>query len=423
MSYEIESVRGLEILDSRGFPTVRAFITLKNGTCASASVPSGASTGENEACELRDNNFGRYLGKGVSDALGLLDTKISPALSGIDITDQQLIDSILLGLDGTDNKSKLGSNSMLSVSMAASRLAAQTSGIELYRYLGGTGAKCLPVPMMNVLNGGKHADSSLDFQEFMIVPHGAGSFAEAVRYGSETFQALKKILSKNGYSTAVGDEGGFAPALKSNDHACELIIEAIETAGYKPGVHISIALDPAASSFFKDGKYHLDRSGQGVKSSGEMTCIYEDWVKRFPIISIEDGHDENDWEGFAEFNARLGSKIQIVADDLTVTNPKYIRRAVKEKAANAVLIKLNQIGTVSETMEAVQLCRNNGLNFIISHRSGETEDPFIADFAVAMGGGQIKTGSLCRSERIAKFNRLLEIEAILGKNAYFGIYK
>jgi len=298
---------------------------------------------------------------------------------------------------------------------------AQSAGLPLYAYLGGVGARHLPVPMMNVINGGKHADSSLDFQEFMIFPKGAPSFAEALRYGAETFQALKKILHAKGYATSVGDEGGFAPQLTGgNEEACELIVAAIEQAGYKPGEDIAICLDPAASSFFADGKYHLTRSGQGEKTSAEMVALFEKWVKDYPIVSIEDGHAENDWEGFKAMTAALGSQIQIVADDLVVTNPKYIARAIAEKAANAALIKLNQIGTVSETIDAIHLCRKAGWGFVISHRSGETEDTFMADFAVAMGGGQIKTGSLCRSERIAKYNRLLEIEAELGAAARFG---
>jgi enolase len=326
----------------------------------------------------------------------------------------------MLELDGTPNKARLGANAILGVSQAIARAAAIHSKLPLYRYLGGVGARHLPVPMMNVINGGKHADSSLDFQEFMIVPRGAPSFSEALRYGSETFQALKSLLQRKGLSIAVGDEGGFAPHLASNEEACEMIVTAIELAGFKPEEDVSIALDPAASSFYEDGMYRLSRSGQGVKTAVEMTALYALWIGKYPIVSLEDGLAENDWFGFKEQTAALGSRIQIVGDDLLVTNPIYIRRAIEERACNAALIKLNQIGTVSETIDAIQMCRKAGWGYVISHRSGETEDSFIADFAVAMGGGQIKTGSLCRSERIAKYNRLLEIEAELGAAAVYG---
>jgi enolase len=314
----------------------------------------------------------------------------------------------------------LGANAILGVSQAVAHAAAQSCGLPLYAYLGGSAARRLPVPMMNVINGGKHADSNLDFQEFMIVPQGVSSFTEALRYGAETFQALKSILHSKGYSTAVGDEGGFAPRLKNNDEACELIVTAIERAGYRPGEDIAIALDPAASSFYEDGRYLLTRSGQGEKTSAEMTDFFRTWIDKYPIISIEDGLAEHDWEGFHKQTAALGKRVQIVGDDILVTNPRYIARAIKEKTCNAALIKLNQIGTVSETFDAIDLCRKAGWGFVISHRSGETEDAFMADFAVAMDGGQIKTGSLCRSERIAKYNRLLEIEAELGSAAVFG---
>ena len=320
----------------------------------------------------------------------------------------------------TGHSTKLGANAILGVSQALARAAAEARRMPLYAYLGGVGAQRLPVPMMNVLNGGKHADSSLDFQEFMIVPHGASSFAEAMRYGSETFQALKKLLHERGLSTAVGDEGGFAPALASNEEACELIVVAIERAGYQPGRDISIALDPAASSFYEAGEYRLTRSRQGSKTSAQMIALYRSWVDRYPIVSIEDGLAENDWEGFSAMTAELGERIQIVGDDILVTNPRFIRRGISERACNAALIKLNQIGTVTETVQAIELCRQAGWGFVVSHRSGETEDSFIADFAVAMGGGQIKTGSLCRSERMAKYNRLLEIEAALGEGAGYG---
>jgi enolase len=325
----------------------------------------------------------------------------------------------MIKLDGTPNKAKLGANAILSVSMAVARTAAIVSGLPLYASLGEIGALRIPVPMMNILNGGKHADNSVDFQEFMIMPIGAPTFSEALRYGAETFHTLKKILKKKGYATSVGDEGGFAPDLKSNEEACEVIIEAIETAGFTPGRDIAIALDPAASSFFEKGAYHLSKSGQGKKSAKELIGIYEGWIDKYPIVSIEDGLAENDWEGFRMQTAAQGKKIQIVGDDIFVTNTKFISRGIKEKSANAVLIKLNQIGTITETIEAIDLCRKAGWGFVISHRSGETEDAFLADFAVAMGGGQIKTGSVCRSERIAKYNRLLEIEKDLGKSAIF----
>jgi enolase len=347
--------------------------------------------------------------------------EINAALAGCDPFQQAQIDTILIDLDGTENKSRLGANATLGASQAVARAASQSCALPLYAYLGGVGARHLPVPMMNVLNGGKHADSSLDFQEFMIMPRGAPTLAEALRYGTETFQALKKLLHGKGYATSVGDEGGFAPQLKGgNDEACELIVAAIEKAGYTPGKDIAIALDPAASSFYENGKYRLARSGQGEKTSAEMIALFEDWVRRFPIVSIEDGLAENDWSGFAAMTAAMGQRIQIVGDDLLVTNPKFVARGIAEKSCNAALIKLNQIGTVSETIAAIHLCRKAGWGFVISHRSGETEDAFMADFAVAMGGGQIKTGSMCRSERIAKYNRLLEIEAELAGAAIFG---
>jgi enolase len=410
----ITSLSALEILDSRGNPTVRVFCALNNGIEVSASVPSGASTGEHEAVELRDGDKKRYNGKGVLQAVANVNTLIAPALTGFNPLHQAEIDRLLIDLDGTPNKGKLGANATLGVSMAVAKAAAKASGLPLYAYLGGPGAIHLPVPMMNIINGGKHADNSVDFQEFMVMPIGAPCFAEALRYGTETFHALKKILTQKGYSTAVGDEGGFAPNLKSNDEACELIIAAIESAGYRPGVDIAIALDPASSSFFENDAYHLHKSGQGTKTSAEMTEFYRKWVAAYPIVSIEDGLAENDWAGFKEHTAILGGNTQIVGDDLFVTNTRFIARGIEEKSANAVLIKLNQIGTVSETMEAIHLCRQAGWGVVISHRSGETEDTFMADFAVAMGGGQIKTGSACRSERIAKFNRLLEIERELG---------
>lgn len=420
MKIAIQSVDALEILDSRGNPTIRVRVMLNNGVCGAASVPSGASTGENEAVELRDGDKARYGGKGVRKAIANVTEVIAPRVIGMDPTHQAEIDRLLIELDGTPNKGKLGANAILGVSMATARAAAAACGLPLYLYLGGPGAFRIPMPMMNILNGGHHADNSVDLQEFMAMPIGAPTFAEALRYGAETFHSLKTILKKKGYSTSVGDEGGFAPNLKSNDEACEVIIEAIAAAGYKPGKDVAIALDPAASSFFEGGVYNLKKSGQGKKTSAEMTELYRSWVEKYPIVSIEDGLDENDWDGFREHTAALGDKIQIVGDDIFVTNTQFIARGIREKTANAALIKLNQIGTVTETIEAVALCRKAGWGFVISHRSGETEDPFIADFAVAMGGGQLKTGSACRSERICKYNRLLEIEAELGRAAIFG---
>ena len=419
MKRKIASIRALEILDSRGNPTIRSYVTLDNGITASASCPSGASTGEHEAVELRDGGKSRYRGKGVLKAVAQVRELIAPVLTDMDPTQQAEIDHLMIALDGTPNKSKLGANAILSVSMAVARTAALASDLPLYNYLGGFGALRLPVPMMNILNGGKHAENSLDFQEFMIVPFGATSFAEALRYGAETFHALKGILGKKSYATSVGDEGGFAPQLKSSEEACELIIDAITAAGYKPGVDIGIALDPAASSFFEDGSYNLSKSGQGKKNSTEMIALYKNWIWKYPIVSIEDGLAENDWQGFHDLTAAEGDKIQVVGDDIFVTNTNFIARGIREETANAVLIKLNQIGTVTETLNAITLCRKAGWGYIVSHRSGETEDTFMADFTVAMGGGQIKTGSACRSERIAKYNRLLEIETELGRSAVF----
>ena len=415
----IASIHALEILDSRGNPTVRVQLGLDNGVVATSSVPSGASTGENEAVELRDGDKTRYGGKGVRKAVANVVDKIAPKVIGLDPARQAEIDGLMISLDGTPDKSTLGANAILGVSMAVARAAAQAAKLPLYAYLGGVGATRLPVPMMNILNGGKHAPNSVDFQEFMVMPIGAPSFAEALRYGAETFHALAKLLKDKGYATSVGDEGGFAPNLGSNDEACELIVKAIEAAGYKTGKDIAIAIDPAASSFFSGGAYDLSKSKGGRKTSDEMIAIYQKWIDTFPIVSIEDGLDEKDWEGFARQTAAQGQRIQIVGDDNFVTNPTFIRRGIKEKTANAALIKLNQIGTVTETIEAIALCRKAGWNYVVSHRSGETEDTFLADFTVAMGGGQIKTGSASRSERIAKYNRLLEIEAELGPAARF----
>jgi len=423
LSSKITSVRALEILDSRGNPTVRVFVTVDDCLTASASVPSGASTGENEAVELRDGDKNRYGGKGVLKAVANVNDAIAPKLIGMDPSKQAEIDSTMIDLDGTPNKGKLGANAILGVSMAVARAAAEVAELPLYAYLGGPGATRIPVPMMNILNGGKHADNSVDLQEFMAMPVGAPTFAEALRYGAETFHALKGILKKRGYSTSVGDEGGFAPNLKSDEEAVEVIVEAIEAAGYKPGKDVAIALDPAASSFYEGGAYNLAKSGLGKKSSAEMIDLYRMWIEKYPIISIEDGHAEDDWDGFRDMTAQLGDKIQIVGDDIFVTNTQFVERGIREKSSNAVLIKLNQIGTVTETIQTINLCRKAGWGYVISHRSGETEDAFMADFAVAMGGGQIKTGSACRSERIAKYNRLLEIEAELGKAAVFGLQR
>ncbi|MBS1212758.1 MAG: eno [Proteobacteria bacterium] len=420
MTMQIRSVQAMQIYDSRGMPTIRVKVTLNDGTVGVASIPSGASTGENEAVELRDGDPKVHGGKGVLKAVANVNDIIAPAVIGLESWRQAEIDRLMIELDGTPNKARLGANAILGVSEAAAVAAAKASGLPLYTYLGGIGAVRLPIPMINILNGGKHADSSLDFQEFMIMPVGAPDFAGAMRYATETFQALKSLLKAQGYATSVGDEGGFAPQLKSNDEACELIVEAIAKAGYEPGEDIAIALDPAASSFYENGIYKLTRSGQGDKTSDEMTAVYKRWVEKYPIVSIEDGLAENDWDGFREHTAILGDKIQIVGDDLLVTNTHFIARAVEERSCNAALIKLNQIGTVTETVEAIHLCRKAGWGFVISHRSGETEDTFMADFAVAMGGGQIKTGSVCRSERIAKYNRLLEIERELGKAGVFG---
>jgi enolase len=416
---KIASVEALEILDSRGNPTVRVHVALDDGTIATSSVPSGASTGENEAVELRDGDKRRYGGKGVRKAVANVVEKIGPAVIGLDPTRQAEIDGLMISLDGTTNKSALGANAMLGVSMAVARAAAQSAKLPLYAYLGGVGATRVPMPMMNIINGGKHAANSVDFQEFMVMPIGASSFAEALRYGAETFHALAKLLKEKGYAISVGDEGGFAPNLGSNEEACELIVKAIEAAGYKPGKDIAIALDPAASSFYSDGAYDLTKSKAGRKTTDDMIALYQKWLDTFPIVSIEDGLDENDWAGFARQTAAQGRRIQIVGDDNFVTNPKFIARGIKEKTANAALIKLNQIGTVTETVQAIALCRKAGWGYVTSHRSGETEDTFLADFTVAMGGGQIKTGSVSRSERIAKYNRLLEIEAQLGKAAQF----
>ena len=420
MKDRIISIEAMEILDSRGNPTIRTRVSLENGVCGTASVPSGASTGENEAIELRDGDMSRYGGKGVLKAVENVNREIAPELLGMTPDRQAEIDRMMLKLDGTSAKSNLGANAILSVSMATAATAAKSHNVPLYAYLGGVSGFRLPVPMMNIINGGEHADNSVDLQEFMVIPSGAPSFREALRYGAETFHALKKILQSKGYATSVGDEGGFAPNLKSNEEACEVIIEAIQAAGYEAGKDIFLALDAAASSFCNQGSYVFQKSGSGTKNSTEMLGFYVSMVEKYPIVSIEDPMDEHDWDGFSAITKKLGDKIQIVGDDLFVTNTDFVRKGISKKAANAVLIKLNQIGTVSETLATIQLCQKSGWNYIISHRSGETEDTFIADFAVAMAGGQIKTGSASRSERIAKYNRLLEIEAELGESSIFG---
>jgi len=420
----IIAVTAMEILDSRGYPTLRVFVDLADGMRGVASVPAGASTGREEAKELRDGpakayDRNRYGGRGVRLAIDSVQLAIAEALRYRDPVDQAVIDQILIELDGTPDKSRLGANAILGASMAVACAAAKAMAIPLYAHLGGPAACYLPVPMMNVINGGQHADNTLDFQEFMIVPHGAGSYGEALRSGTEIYHALKRLLGSNGYESAVGDEGGFAPNLRSNEEACALIVEAIGAAGYEPGRDVAIALDPAASSFWSGDHYELAKSGGGRKNSSEMTALYAAWVDRFPIVSIEDGLAEGDWDGFRDHTAALGDRVQIVGDDLYVTNAALIARGAAEQASNAVLIKPNQIGTVTETVAAIEQARSAGWRYVISHRSGETDDTFIADLAVAMGGRQIKAGAPCRGERVAKYNRLLEIERELGAAARF----
>jgi enolase len=421
---EIVAIRAREVLDSRGNPTVEADVILESGALGRAIVPSGASTGEHEAVELRDGDKSHYLGKGVLQAVANVETVIGPELVGMDAANQRLIDQTLIALDGTPNKAKLGANSILAVSMAVSRAVAQTLEIPLYRYLGGINASVLPTPQMNVLNGGAHADNNVDFQEFMIVPVGAESFSEALRWASETFHTLKTVLKKKGYNTAVGDEGGFAPSLKSNTEAIEVILEAIEAAGFKPGEQIAIALDPAASEFYdkEKHKYIFKKSDKRELTSDEMVHFWDNWTRQYPIVSLEDGLAEDDWDGWRKLTDKTGSRIQLVGDDIFVTNVKRLQRGIEEGVANSILIKVNQIGTITETLEAINLARRYGYTSVISHRSGESEDTFIADLAVATGVGQIKTGSLCRTDRIAKYNQLLRIEEELGSGAaYLGI--
>jgi enolase len=419
LEMKISHIHGREVLDSRGNPTVEAEVVLENGIKGRAIVPSGASTGEHEAVELRDGDKKRYLGKGVLKAVESVNRDIARELAKYDAADQRGLDRKMIELDGTDNKGRLGANAILAVSMAAARAAAAAYGLPLYRYLGGAGANTLPLPMMNILNGGAHADNNVDFQEFMVMPVGAKSFSEALRWGVEVFHTLKGVLKKRGYNTAVGDEGGFAPSLKSNVEAIEVVLEAIQQAGYKPGEQVAIALDPAASEFFQDGKYVFKKSDKSTKGSEEMVRFWAKWAKDYPIVSLEDGLSEEDWNGWQMLTKELGGKIQLVGDDIFVTNIKIFERGIEKGIANSILIKLNQIGTVSETLDAIDLGRRNGYTSVISHRSGETEDTFIADLAVATGAGQIKTGSASRTDRIAKYNQLLRIEEELGKSAKF----
>jgi enolase len=414
----IVDIVGREILDSRGNPTVECDVLLESGTMGRAAVPSGASTGSREAIELRDGDKTRYLGKGVLRAVEHINTEISDAVVGLDASEQAFLDKTLIDLDGTENKSRLGANAMLAVSMAVARAAAEESGLSLYRYFGGMGGMQMPVPMMNVVNGGAHANNSLDLQEFMIIPVGAPSFREALRYGAETFHALKKIIDEKGMSTAVGDEGGFTPSVKSHEEAIQLILEAIDKAGFVAGEHIAIGLDCAASEFYKDGKYHLEGEGL-VLSAQEWTDMLATWVDKYPIISIEDGMAEGDWDGWKILTDRLGKNVQIVGDDLFVTNTKIFKEGIDKGIANSILIKINQIGTLTETFAAIEMAKRAGYTAVISHRSGETEDSTIADIAVGMNAGQIKTGSLSRSDRMAKYNQLLRIEEDLGDIAVY----
>jgi len=415
----ISEIRGRQVLDSRGNPTVEAEVGLADGSIGRAIVPSGASTGEREAIELRDGDKENYLGKGVRKAVENVNGEIADALANFDAADQRGLDQKMIELDGTENKGRLGANAILSVSMAAARAAANSFKLPLYRYLGGAGANVLPTPMMNILNGGAHADNNVDFQEFMVMPVGAESFSQALRWGVEVFHTLKGVLKKRGYNTAVGDEGGFAPSLKSNVEAIEVVLEAIQQAGYEPGQEIAIALDPAASEFYQDGKYVFKKSDKSSKSSEDMVRFWSKWAKDYPIVSLEDGLAENDWEGWALLTKELGDRIQLVGDDIFVTNITIFQEGIGKGIANSILIKLNQIGTVSETLDAIALGRRNGYTSVISHRSGETEDTFIADLAVATGAGQIKTGSASRTDRVAKYNQLLRIEEELGEAARF----
>ena len=415
----ISQIHARQIFDSRGNPTVEVDVTLDSGVVGRAAVPSGASTGKHEAVELRDDDKSMYMGKGVLKAVENVNSRIAEELVGFSVYEQALLDKIMIELDGTPNKANLGANAILGVSLAAARAAAQDAGMPLYRYIGGVGASTLPVPMMNILNGGSHADNSIDFQEFMIMPTGASSFSEALRWGTEIFHHLKDVLKKQGFSTNVGDEGGFAPNIKSNEDAIKIVLQAIETAGYRPGEDVFIAMDAAVSEFYEDGVYHFKKSTGDKLTSSQMVDYWADWVKKYPIISLEDGMDEDDWSGWKSLTERVGKQTQLVGDDLFVTNVDRLQRGIDENIANAILIKVNQIGTLTETIAAVNLGRRNGYKSIMSHRSGETEDSTIADLAVALNTGQIKTGSASRSDRMAKYNQLLRIEEELGEVAYF----
>ena len=417
---QIEHITARQILDSRGNPTVEVDVITSDGFRGRAAVPSGASTGEHEAVELRDGDDSVYMGKGVLDAVRNVNEMIAPELIGQDVLDQVSIDNTLIDLDGTENKGRLGANALLGVSLAVAKAAAENLGLPLYRYIGGTNASTLPVPMMNIINGGHHADNSVDMQEFMIMPIGASSFSEALRVGAEIFHTLRKVLKERGYNTAVGDEGGFAPDLRSNDEAVEVILEAVSQAGYEPGRDVYLALDPATSEMYRDGYYFFWKSDPNTKrSASDMIDFWENWVDQYPILSIEDGLAEDDWEGWTELTDRLGNRIQLVGDDLFVTNTDRLQQGVSDGAANSILIKLNQIGTLTETLQAIELAHTHGYTAVISHRSGETEDATIADLAVATNAGQIKTGSASRSDRIAKYNQLLRIEELLGSAASF----
>lgn len=415
----ISDIHAREVLDSRGNPTVEAEVTLADGSRGRAIVPSGASTGEHEAVELRDQDQNRFLARGVLKAVENVNGEIAEALANLDAADQRALDQKMIELDGTENKGRLGANAVLAVSMAAARASAAAVSLPLYRYLGGAGANLLPVPMMNILNGGAHADNNVDFQEFMVMPVGASTFCDALRWGVEVFHTLKGVLKKRGYNTGVGDEGGFAPSVKSNVEAIEVVLEAIQQAGYKPGEEIAIALDPACSELYQDGKYVFKKSDKSAKSSEEMVRYWAKWAHDYPIVSIEDGLAEDDWDGWQMLTKELGGKIQLVGDDLFVTNVERLQEGIDKGVANSILIKVNQIGTVSETLDAIDLARRNGYTSVISHRSGETEDTFIADLAVATGAGQIKTGSASRTDRVAKYNQLLRIEEELGSAARF----
>ncbi len=415
----IKSIDALEILDSRGNPTVQVSVTLDTGATGVAKVPSGASTGSREAVELRDGDKRRYDGKGVLKALQNVTSLIQPAVKGMDAADQKSLDEKLIALDGTANKSKLGANAILGVSLAAARAAAAEKKVPFYRHLAAREEYVLPVPMLNVLNGGKHADNNVDFQEFMIVPFGAPSFAEALRAAAETFHALEDVLHRKGYETGVGDEGGFAPRLKSNEEPMELMAAAVEKAGYRLGRDVAINLDPAASEFYEDGGYVFRKSDRSRKTSEEMIALWADWLKKYPVFSLEDGLGEDDWAGWKKLTAQLGAKVQLVGDDIFVTNPEIFAKGIAQGVANSILIKLNQIGTVTETLRAIEMARRSNYTAVVSHRSGETDDTSIADLSVATGAGQIKTGSSCRGERVAKYNRLLEIERELGRSAKY----